>query len=138
MKQVPDRKRLRRIKHGGSIEQSSLGNVVGRWVVTMAVCLCVWCVMAPICHEAFFGGDAWFGIVILVPLLLVSVSSTGKVVRRAREQYFPPVTPNTLPAVEVLVRSSEEPPVVQSEVLLRAAQAAQETPKEELLRIAEE
>ena len=44
---------------------------------------------------------------------------------------------DTLPAEEILVRGSEEPPVVQSEVLLRAAKE-QETPKEELLRVSQE
>jgi len=39
-----------------------------------------------------------------------------------------------LPADEILVRGSQEPPIVQSEVLLRATQQ-QETPKEELLRV---
>jgi hypothetical protein len=48
--------------------------------------------------------------------------------------YVPPVTASTLPAEEILVRATEEPPVAQSEVLLRAAQG-QETPKEELLRV---
>jgi hypothetical protein len=51
--------------------------------------------------------------------------------------YVPPVTVNTLPAEEVLVRASVEPPMTQNEVLLRAAQR-QETAKEELLRVAEE
>ncbi len=51
--------------------------------------------------------------------------------------YIPPVTPDTLPPDEILVRGSEEPPVAQSEVLLRAAKATQEAAKEELLRIQE-
>ncbi len=51
--------------------------------------------------------------------------------------YVPPVTPDTLPADEILVRGSEEPPVAQSEVLLRAAHRGKETPKEEWLRVAE-
>jgi hypothetical protein len=55
--------------------------------------------------------------------------------KRASElPYVPPVTAATLPAEEILVRGSEEPPVQQSEVLLRAAKP-QETPEEELLRI---
>jgi hypothetical protein len=48
--------------------------------------------------------------------------------------YVPPVTPDTLPADEILVRGSEEPVAVQSEVLLRSAQG-QDTPKEELLKV---
>jgi hypothetical protein len=48
--------------------------------------------------------------------------------------YVPPVTAETLPAEEILVRGSEEPPGVQSEVLLRGA-LGHETPQEELLRV---
>ncbi len=57
---------------------------------------------------------------------------------RAAKQipYVPPVTPDTLPADEILVRGSKEPPIAQSAVLLRAAKE-QETPKKELLRISE-
>jgi Zn-dependent protease with chaperone function len=46
----------------------------------------------------------------------------------------PPLTPNTLPADEILGRASEKPPITQSEILLRPAQA-QETPQQELLRV---
>jgi hypothetical protein len=51
--------------------------------------------------------------------------------------YVLPIITDTLPADEILVRASVEPPVVQSEVLLRAATGT-ETPKEELLRVAKE
>lgn len=47
-----------------------------------------------------------------------------------------PVTSDTRPADEILVLGAEEPPVVQSELLLRAA-TGQETAQEELLRITE-
>jgi hypothetical protein len=56
---------------------------------------------------------------------------------QAQILYVPPLTPDILPADEILVRGSEELPVAQSEVLLRAAQQGQETPKEELLRVTE-
>ena len=42
-----------------------------------------------------------------------------------------------LPEVETLVRGSEEPPVAQSDILLRAATSAKETPPEQLLRSSE-
>ena len=51
-----------------------------------------------------------------------------------------PVSPITdhnahlLPQQETLVRGSEEPPVAQSDILLRAATSGQETPPEQLLR----
>ena len=48
--------------------------------------------------------------------------------------YIPPVTLNTLPAEEVLVRGSQEPTQEQSGVLLRAAGESADTPSEQLLR----
>ncbi len=50
--------------------------------------------------------------------------------------YVPPVLRSDLPANEILVRGSEELPVAQSEVLLRAAKE-QEMLKEELLRVSQ-
>jgi len=55
-------------------------------------------------------------------------------------QAIKPVTPITdrtahlLPLQETLVRGSEEPPIAQSDVLLRAATSGPETPPEQLLR----
>jgi len=40
-----------------------------------------------------------------------------------------------LPVEEILVRGSDAPSTVQDEELLRATEAGQETPKEELLRV---
>jgi hypothetical protein len=57
--------------------------------------------------------------------------------RIARLSYVPPVTPNTLPAEEILVRGCEQP-AAQSDSLLRATQNVPETPSQELLRIANE
>ncbi len=48
--------------------------------------------------------------------------------------YVPPVTPDTLPAAEVLVRGAE-PPTVTSETLLRAGLANVDTAPEQLLRV---
>jgi|SRR5579871_414311 len=48
--------------------------------------------------------------------------------------HIPAVVPDLLPAEEVLVRGSEEPPVAQSDILLRASITEQETPPEQLLR----
>jgi hypothetical protein len=48
-----------------------------------------------------------------------------------------PFTLSTLPADEVLVRGSEAPTEVHSEMLLRAAEGSA-TPKEELLRVSQE
>ena len=48
--------------------------------------------------------------------------------------YVPPVTPETLPAGEVLVRGSEEPKQEQSKVLLRGTDGSAGTADQELLR----
>ncbi len=62
--------------------------------------------------------------------------------QRARETaQFPSVPPlagDTLSVAEILVRGSEQPPVVQSEVLLRAAHGAEESAQAELLRMSRE
>lgn len=75
-------------------------------------------------------------ICILFPLLLVSVSSTRKVIVETRKQYFPPANTNnaSLPARQTLVRASSEPTQAQQAVLLRAAAEGMETPPEELMR----
>jgi hypothetical protein len=52
--------------------------------------------------------------------------------------YVPPVTPETLPAEEVLVRGSQEPTEVLSRMLLKAAGENAHVPKEQLLRAATE
>jgi hypothetical protein len=76
-------------------------------------------------------------------LVLLGINAGWRAARTAREDainaYVPPVTPaDNLPADEILVRSSEEPPVARSEVLLRAAHKTEETPQEELLRVNQE
>src|SRR5579871_4336550 len=141
MKQVPDRKQPIRNRRSfpNSEQRSELDKAIIAWIVTVFVCLMVWAVVSPIFYETVvMGNGAWvlgIGACILVPIIVASVSSTGKVVRKAREQYFPPLTPDEIPADEmILVRGSEEPPVAPSEVLLRAAKE-QETSKEELLRV---
>ena len=54
--------------------------------------------------------------------------------QQAQSAYAPPVTAEIFPAEEILVRGSEEPSIAQSDVLLRATIADQETPPEQLLR----
>jgi hypothetical protein len=147
MKQVPDRIKLRRVDRGGHREKPGTANDVGCWVGMAGACLVVWAVLSPLFYEQFFidlrdGHDGWgviaLALCFIVPMLLVGVHATRKVVQKTREQYSPPVTPDTFPANEILVRGSEEPPVAQSEILLRAAQKGEETPKEELLRVSQE
>ncbi len=147
MKQAPDRKKLRRMDCGEPKERSGETNDVGCWVGMAVACLMIWAVLSPLFYESFFsdlrnGHDGWgviaWALCFIVPMLLVGVRATRKVVQKTREHYIPPVTADTLPADEILVRGSEEPPVVQSEVLLRAAQKGEETAKEELLRVSQE
>jgi len=52
----------------------------------------------------------------------------------AKMSYVPPATLNTLPPDEILVRCTEEPHSVQSEVLLRMAALAPDVAREEMLR----
>jgi hypothetical protein len=74
-----------------------------------------------VCVMAFYG------------LLVYGANRMIKSAQKIQVQYVPPVTADTLPADEILVRGSEEPPIAQNAVLLRAAKG-QETPAEELLR----
>jgi hypothetical protein len=84
----------------------------------------------PILSVALIGFPIF---IIVVTKLLVSYA-----IDTVREiPPVPPVTVDTLPAEEVLVRSSAEPTVRQSEMLLRAA-TGQEMPTEELLRVGQE
>jgi hypothetical protein len=58
-----------------------------------------------------------------------------RVHRKAKQlPYVPPVTVNTLPAEEVLVRGSEEPKEEQGKVLLRGTGGSEGTGEQELLR----
>jgi len=55
--------------------------------------------------------------------------------RKAKQlPYFPPVTADTLPAEEVLVRGSEEPAQEQGKVLLRCTDGSTGIGEQELLR----
>ena len=144
---IPVRKKTVVVHRGGTKEQSSFDSVIVRWLVTMSVCLVIWAVLSPLFYEQFYlmAGrkgtghftDWLFSVAcFLVPLLLVSISSTRKVIVKTRDQYFPPTDTNNadLPARQTLVRASSEPMQVQQAVLLRAATEGQETPAEQLVR----
>jgi len=67
----------------------------------------------------------------------------ARAARRAEKRavqlpYVPPVTADTLPAEEVLVRGSEQPIQEQGKVLLRGTQSSQELAAEKLLRGSQE
>jgi|SRR5579871_2659238 len=125
MKQVPDRKKLRReyVK-----KKAAAYGVGGPFLVIMLTFLVAW-FREP-------GLDVSQFAVLLFCFVWCAVNFSRETIKHV--PYVPTVTPNTLRADEILVRGSEEPLVAQSEVLLRAAQQMQETPKEELLRVSRE
>lgn len=80
--------------------------------------------MGLVISTLFFAGWSWY--------VYPYVRMADRDVRSL--PYVPPVTPDTLPAEELLVRGAERPPTEESIVLLRAAGESVETPAEELLR----
>jgi len=130
MNKVPDRKKLRR-------EYLSRGG----WSVVLCVTevLLLTVGYLYLVYNAPHKGDAGRVVLILGLFVVLGALLLGneakKDHRATRDRIVPPITPDTLPADEILLRGSEEPPVGQSELLLRAARG-QETPKEELLRLA--
>jgi hypothetical protein len=153
MKQVPDRKKLRREylkKKIGATAVTGIGGVAflpcaffSAVFFSVGLYLFLYFITdlghRPLSMLVLRNSCAWS----LVGLLLAIVArSSWRGIRRSRQDlaaltYIPPITPNTLPADEILVRGSEEPPIAQREVLLRAAKQ-EETPKEELLRVSRE
>jgi len=94
------------------------------------------CYPTEIDHHAYLQMICLGAVMLVVSALLIwpSVKVCKKGIAESRRlPYVPPLNPDTLPAEEVLVRGAEEPPIVPSEVLLRATNE-RETPKEELLR----
>jgi hypothetical protein len=149
MKQVPDRKRLRR----EYLRQKTVGHsqeAAGAILYYPALigCLLFGMISIGLMLVGLSGGvghpdpastigwtcicvglSAGFG---LMARQAIRLMDKGRAATRI--PYVPPVTPDTLPADEILVRGAEEPLIAQNEVLLRAARQGQETPKEELLR----
>ena len=137
MKQVPDRKKLRQdylVKR----TYASIGGLMG-WILLFALsaaailcaCMAVLSILIGTITAMLYLGLAVAG--------GFASYKAWRIIARSEETianlpYVAPIAPDTLPAEEILVRGSSEPPVAQSEVLLRAAQG-QETPKEELLRV---
>jgi hypothetical protein len=138
MKQMPDRKKLRREYLRKRRTTFAPGGFSIVLLITFLLFEC-WLIIS-----LRRSGHLSMGLLVFVGVALVKCALMAyKTVKMVQQQvsgipHVPPVTPNTLPADEILVRASEEPPVAQSDVLLRAAQKGQETPKEELLRVAKE
>jgi hypothetical protein len=124
MNKVPDRKRLRR----------SYLLQKGMPFIYLAFNLILVLIWVPAWNA--MERPLWFLCFIVAIFLLPSIMNISKDLKKAKQvPYVPPVTASTLPAEEILVRAADVPPVAQSTILLRAAQAGQETPKEELLRV---
>ena len=141
MRQVPNRTKLRRTYLRRKAETymtllTSSGLVVVFVLILAAIiALARWFVLQQQPGMAIVMVGFGFFPLFLCLVCLNDVKNTKQKSRRL--PYVPPVTPETLPADEILVRGAQPPPVVQNEVLLRAATAAS-TPKEELVRGAEE
>jgi hypothetical protein len=144
MKQVPDRKKLRReyVKQqrsafahlviGGTVLLPTTLLAAGFAIFTILGCILSLLngTLLGVLFCLFAGGGLTLGCSFLA-LMGYNVIKEGT--RLQGMPYVPPVTPDAFPADEILVRGSEEPSVAQSEVLLRATNE-KETPKEELLR----
>jgi hypothetical protein len=141
MKQVPDRKRLRReyLTKRADVYAKMIGSAAMALVGIAIIASCGFINIAPI--KGYISSWILFliGLLLLAMVILNAAAKRHTEIRRELDAipYVPPVSPDTLPTDEILVRGSEEPPVMQSEVLLRAA-TGQETPKEELLRVSQE
>jgi len=147
MKPVPDRKKLRR----EYLRKKASSYLPALWFEALVGLPCALMVIAMIYRlstnpPGWDGGQGLFGWISSIIGILIfgcgayfGLVGATRTVRRGQSYitYVPPITPNTLPADEILVRGSDEPLVAQSEVLLRAAKE-QETPKEELLRVSQE
>lgn len=131
MNQVTERKRLRQeyLKQKRTAYSKHIVVTVGTLAFIGIVTLLIYHG-----HAVDIGMQLW--LVIYTIVLVYGHSHTAY--KEAKSiPVVPPVTADTLPAEEILVRASEEPSVAQSEVLLRAVQRGQEAPKEELLRVSQ-
>jgi hypothetical protein len=148
MKQAPDRRRLRREYLRKKLRALvGLGAIVylGLTFVTLAAAFLIYTLQAAM--VASYSGiyaAITIGLFGFVPTFVFALLGKfcWQVMKQEKAladkiQSVPPVTPDLLPADEILVRGSEEPPIAHCEVLLRAAKGV-ETPKEELLRVSQE
>ncbi len=154
MKQVPDRKKLRReyvtrkskeYAVAGALGTGIIPALIGLMICTAGLVFPIYWMCYPMQPDApdrtttvviFIGGV--LGVLYFGCFTWLCWRGMKQSIQSARElPYIPPVTAGTLPADEILIRGSEEPPVAQSEVLLRAAQPEQNVQAEALLRATE-
>jgi hypothetical protein len=141
MNQVPDRKRLRR-----EYLRKKRDHYQDLVAATFATAAGIVLTLGFVVFTFALAASHMWGFAFLCSLIACGAAGAtiwgacyiaAKTSVLTRIPYVPPITADTLPADEVLVRGSEEPPIEQSEVLLRAAKGV-ETPKEELLRVIQE
>ncbi len=141
MNKVPDRKRLRRDYlriRGGKHTKAMLCFLSVAPAALIALAFASNAIDAMRQTNLVSSLSFFFLAVICAYITVGLIQSTRKYhVEALQVPNVLPVTANTLPAEEILVRAAEEPPVAQSTVLLRAAQRGQETPQEELLRMSQ-
>jgi hypothetical protein len=128
MKQVPDRKKLRR----EYLRRKAIAYGIGGLVPVLSLIFGLWLYHSDLNAITRHG---FLFCVLLVYFVWIAVKVSREAIKGV--PYVPPIVTGTLPADEILVRGSDQPPVAQSEVLVRAANE-QETPKEELLRVSQE
>jgi hypothetical protein len=140
MKQMTEHKRQRReylLNRAGAYGKAITALSLTLGIAAASVALgCV--VASMLCTRNWLEAGIGFCFLIWLYLGLVELWQKARQEKQRGDTlpYVPPVSVSTLPAEEILVRAADVPPVAQSTVLLRAAQAGQETPKEELLRVA--
>jgi hypothetical protein len=146
---APDRKKLRRDYLKQRV-RAYAGAILCTWLFVPALLVTLGLAMAAVSILIASGSDnpIGYGLGVIIFGILACCSAAAGLfawslwqegirfikVEAALVPYAPPVNPDTMPAEEVLVRGSDEPPVAQSEILMRAADGA-ETPPEELLRV---
>jgi hypothetical protein len=146
MNQIPDRKKLRQeyLKRKASAYfKGTLGaallvpSLLGFFFFAALTLVLYYVSQGRVTSPLFAAGVVTTTLTIISGVLVPWCWRARHEFRRASEiPFVPPVTADTLPADEILVRGSDEP-VAQSDVFLRAAQQGQETAKDELLRVSQ-
>jgi hypothetical protein len=143
---VPDRQKQRReyLRKKASLYQST-----GLKMLTTVFCIAplLWATKYLWIRPDFDSALWWLSVFIdggiVAAMTIWNINSVRKAIYQDRcaaalLAYVPPVTPNTLPAEEVLVRGAQEPTQEQSAMLLRAAEESADTPSELLRAVSRE
>jgi hypothetical protein len=132
MNQVPDRKKLRK-----KLRREYL--IFGGWNVVLCVTEVLLLTIGYIYIVCNAPHNNYTGRFVLILGLFVALGAfilgheAKKDHRVTCDRIIPPITPDTLPADEILLRGAQEPSAP-NETLLRAGVKSEETKAEELLR----